>query len=63
LSETEKEVKDCLKKYKLRPVDYLEKIGFLGENCLLIHSIWLSGKEIKILKKKKCSVFIVLVQI
>lgn len=56
LSETEKEVKDCLKKYRLRPVEYLDKIGFLDENCILIHSIWLSDKEIKILGKRKCNV-------
>lgn len=56
LSETEKEVKDCQKKYKLRPVEFLEKIGFLGENCVLAHSVWLSDKEIKILENKNCSV-------
>ena len=56
LSEIEKEVNDCLKKYKLRPVEYLDKIGFLNKNCVLAHSIWLSGKEIEILKKRKCSV-------
>jgi len=56
LSETEKEVKDCLKKYKMRPVEYLDKIGFLDKNCVLAHSIWLSEKEIKILAKKECSV-------
>jgi 5-methylthioadenosine/S-adenosylhomocysteine deaminase len=67
LSETEKEVKDCLKKYKIRPVEYLDKIGFLnkprsrtsslrGVNCVLAHSIWLNEKEIKILAKRKCSV-------
>jgi len=56
LSETEEEVKGCLKLVKLRPVEYLEKIGFLGENCILAHSIWLSDKEIKILAKRKCSV-------
>lgn len=56
LSETKKEVKDCLKKYKLRPVEYLEKIGFLNENCLFAHSIWLSKKEIEILAKRKVSI-------
>jgi len=56
LSETEKEVKDCKKKYKLRPLEFLDKIGFLNENCILAHSIWLSNKEVKILKKRKCSV-------
>lgn len=56
LSETEREVKDCLKKYKLRPVEYLEKIGFLNENCILAHSVWLNDKEIKILGKRKVNV-------
>ena len=55
LSETEGEVRDCLKKYKLRPVEFLEKIGFLDENCLFAHSIWLSEKEIGILAKRKCN--------
>jgi len=49
LSETQKEVKDCLKKNKLRPVEYLKKIGFLGKNILAAHCVWLDKKEIKIL--------------
>jgi len=56
LSETEKEVKNCQKKYGLRPVEFLEKIGFLGENTVLAHSVFLSDKEIEILGKRKCSV-------
>jgi len=56
LSETEKEVRDCIKKYKVRPVEYLDKIGFLENNCILAHSVWLNDKEIKILSKNKCSV-------
>ena len=56
LSETEGEVKDCLKKYKLRSIEYLEKIGSLNENCILAHSVWLNDKEIEILEKRKSSV-------
>jgi len=56
ISETKEEVRDCLKKYGVRPVEYLDKIGFLGDRCVLAHSIWLSDKEIKILAKKNCSV-------
>jgi len=56
LSETEKEVRDCQKKYKKRPVEFLDEIKFLSKNCILAHSIWLSEKEIKILKKRKCNV-------
>ena len=56
LSETEKEVQDCQKKYGLRPVEFLEKIGFLGENVIFAHAVYLSQKEINILKRKNCSV-------
>jgi 5-methylthioadenosine/S-adenosylhomocysteine deaminase len=56
LSETEEEVKNCFKKYKMRPVEYLDKINFLGKNCILAHSTWLNNKEIEILARRKCSV-------
>jgi 5-methylthioadenosine/S-adenosylhomocysteine deaminase len=56
LSETEEEVKNCFKKYKMRPVEYLDKINFLGKNCILAHSLWLNDKEIEILARRKCSV-------
>jgi 5-methylthioadenosine/S-adenosylhomocysteine deaminase len=56
LSETKKEVDDCLIKYNMRPVEFLDKIGFLDENCILAHSIWLDDNEIAILAKRKCSV-------
>jgi 5-methylthioadenosine/S-adenosylhomocysteine deaminase len=56
ISETKKEVKDCQKKWKMKPVEYLERMGFLGSNVILAHGVWLSDKEIKILGKRKCSV-------
>ena len=67
LSETEEEVKGCLKLINLRPVEYLEKIGFLDEprsrtsslrggNCVFAHSIWLNDKEIEILAKHKSNI-------
>ena len=56
LSETEEEVKGCLKLAKMRPVEYLEKIGFLDANCILAHSIWLNEKEIEILAKHTSNV-------
>ena len=56
LSETEEEVKNCLKQRGLRPVEYLEKIGFLGNNVVAAHGCWLSDKEIKILAKRGVSI-------
>ena len=54
LSETKQEVDDCVAKYKLSPVQYLNKINFLGPNCLLAHSVWLDDEEMKMLSKNNC---------
>jgi 5-methylthioadenosine/S-adenosylhomocysteine deaminase len=51
LSETKKEVNDCLEKYKMRPAEFLESIGFLGNNTILAHSVWLSDREMDILAR------------
>lgn len=51
LCETVKEVEDCLKKYKMRPIEYLDSLGFLGPNILAAHTIHLNDKEIDLLEK------------
>lgn len=55
LSETEKEIRDCYQKWKMRPVEYLERIGFLESRVVLAHGIWLSEREMKILAKRKAN--------
>ena len=55
LSETFKEVQDCISKYGKRPVNYLNEIGLLNERCVFAHSIWLNNEELEILREKKCS--------
>ncbi len=49
LSETRKEVDDCLTRYGLRPIQWLEKIGFLGPNVIAAHTIHVTDEEIGIL--------------
>jgi len=56
LSETEWEVGDVISKYKKRPVEYLESLGFLNENVLAAHCIWVEDNEIEILAKRKVGV-------
>ncbi|MEW6419111.1 MAG: amidohydrolase [Nitrospirota bacterium] len=56
LSETEWEVGEVMLKYKKRPVEYLESLGFLGENVLAAHCIWVEDNEIEILSKRKVGV-------
>jgi len=48
LSETKKEVEDCVKEHGKRHVEYLEEIGFLGKNLIAAHVNWVNEKEIKI---------------
>ncbi|RLA86046.1 MAG: amidohydrolase [Deltaproteobacteria bacterium] len=52
LSETETEVQDCLKKTGLRPVEYLDRLGFLGPNVVCAHSVWLSEREMDLLAER-----------
>jgi 5-methylthioadenosine/S-adenosylhomocysteine deaminase len=56
LAETEEEVKNCLEKEGMRPVEYLEKIGLLGQNLVACHCVWLSDREIEILAEHKVKV-------
>ncbi len=58
LSETRKEVYDCLKTKKLRPVPYLTSLGFDTVPSVYFHASFLTKEEIKLLSrsKEKCSV-------
>ncbi|MBI4017951.1 MAG: amidohydrolase [Candidatus Aenigmarchaeota archaeon] len=56
LSETRKEVYDCWRAHGMRPVEYLDKIGFLGTNVIAAHCGWLTKNEIKILGERRVNV-------
>ncbi|MEN7972845.1 MAG: amidohydrolase [Verrucomicrobiota bacterium] len=51
VSETQKEVDDCLALYGLRPVQWLEKIGLLGPNVIAAHAVHVKDEEIGILAR------------
>lgn len=56
LSETRKEVFDCIKQFGMRPVEYLDSIKFLNNRIIAAHCVWLTKQETKILGKKKVNV-------
>ncbi|MDI6801658.1 MAG: amidohydrolase family protein [Thermodesulfovibrionales bacterium] len=56
LSETEWEVGEIMVRYRRRPVEHLEAIGFLNEGVLAAHCIWLEDNEIELLAKRKVNV-------
>ena len=51
VSETKKEIDDSIKAKGMRPVEYLNKIGFLDKNIILAHACHLSENEIDLIKK------------
>lgn len=52
ISETEKEVLDNIKSSSLRPVEYLEKMGFLDGRTIIFHASWINEAEMDILAKR-----------
>jgi 5-methylthioadenosine/S-adenosylhomocysteine deaminase len=53
ISETQKEVDDCISQYGCRPVELLYKWGVLGSKTILAHAVHLNDNEIDILSKTK----------
>ena len=49
LSETRKEVNDCMEKHGLTPMEYLERLGLLGPDLLAAHTLWLSDHDVELL--------------
>jgi len=58
LSETKKEVADCINKTGMRPVEYLDSLGFFEGDVVVAHAIWLDENEQKILAKNNSSIAI-----
>ena len=58
LSETRQEVEDCIKQNGMRPVEYLDSIGFFESPVVIAHGIWLNETEQKILADKNASIAI-----
>ncbi len=56
LSESKKEIDDCLKETGKTPVEYLDGIGFLDSKTIAAHCVKVNEKDIEILSQKKVNV-------
>ncbi|MBI3032982.1 amidohydrolase [Candidatus Woesearchaeota archaeon] len=56
IAETRKERFEVQDKYQRLPVDYLESFDFLDENTLLVHAIWLTKNEVRVIGKCRSKV-------
>lgn len=52
VAETRKEVDDISKQYGARPVEYLERIGFLNNRTIAAHVVFANPNEIETLKNR-----------
>jgi len=52
LSETLKEVENCLKQTGKRPPEYLDSLGFLHDKTMCAHCVWFNLDEIKLFAKR-----------
>ncbi|HSC21106.1 MAG TPA: amidohydrolase [Solirubrobacterales bacterium] len=56
LSETEKEVQDCLAEHGERPAHYLDRLGLLSERTILAHGVWLDPEELALVAERGATV-------
>jgi 5-methylthioadenosine/S-adenosylhomocysteine deaminase len=55
LSETEREVGDCVAAHGARPAAYLDRLGFLSELTVLAHGVWLDQEELELIAARGCT--------
>ena len=56
LSETEREVADCVAEHGVRPAAYLDRLGLLGERTVLAHGVWLDRDELELIAERGCTI-------
>ncbi|HEU5106482.1 MAG TPA: amidohydrolase [Solirubrobacterales bacterium] len=56
LSETEKEVQDCIAEHGERPAFYLDRLGMLTPRVVLAHGVWLDPDELALVAERGATV-------
>lgn len=56
ISETEKEVQDCVELHGVRPIQWLDQMGLLGPNVIAAHVIHVTDAEIELLARHQVKV-------
>ena len=55
-AETRKECQQIQKEHQATPIQYLDQLGILDENTLLVHCIWVNDKDIEIIATRKAGI-------
>lgn len=49
-------IANCYKEFRMRDVEHLEKLGYIGPNMVYVHAVWLTPEEIKIISNSDTKV-------
>jgi len=55
-AETRKECQQIQKEQQATPIRYLDQLGLLDENTLLVHCVWVNDKDIEIIAARKAAI-------
>ena len=56
LSETEDEVRECIREHGVRPARYLDRVGLLTARTVLAHGVWLDPDELELIAERGATV-------
>jgi 5-methylthioadenosine/S-adenosylhomocysteine deaminase len=56
VAETRGELERCLTEKRASPIAYLDRLGVLDENTLLVHAVWVVEGDIRIMQNRRVSV-------
>jgi len=56
VAETQEEQEQCISRYGMREVEFLDKVGLCNERAVYAHGVWFDEKELKLLKERHASV-------
>jgi 5-methylthioadenosine/S-adenosylhomocysteine deaminase len=56
VAETQTEVENCRKEHGCSPIAYLQRLGLLNANTLLVHAVWVDDADIEIIAKSQAAV-------
>jgi 5-methylthioadenosine/S-adenosylhomocysteine deaminase len=55
-AETRKECQQIQKEHQATPIRYLDQLGILDENTLLVHCVWVNNQDIEIIAARKAGI-------
>jgi len=56
LAEIREDLEYMLKRFRMKPIEYVHSLGLTGSNVVLVHTVWIDESEIEILAKTKTSI-------